>query len=44
MPYFHLLHFVKNEQYGEGEMSQYIVFVYVYAFKFALAISPQEVC
>ena len=27
MTYFHLLPFVKNEQYGEGEMSQAVVFV-----------------
>ena len=28
MPYFHLLPFVNNEKYGEGEMSQVGVFVY----------------
>ena len=44
MPYFHLLTFVNNEQCGEGEMSQYVVFVYVFAFNFALNISPLEVC
>ena len=26
MPYFHPLPFVKNEKYGEGEMSQAVVF------------------
>ena len=43
MPYLHLLPFVNNEQYGEGEMSQAVVFVYVLAFNFALTISPLEV-
>ena len=27
MPYFRLLNFVNNEQYGEGEMSRVVVFV-----------------
>ena len=44
MPYFHLLPFVNNEQYGEGEMSQAIVFVYVFAFIFALTLSLLESC
>ena len=44
MPYFRLLSFVNNEQCGEGEMSQYVVFVYVFAFNFSLTLSPLEVC
>ena len=44
IPYFHLLPFVNNEQYGEGETSQAIVFVYFFAFNFALNLSPLEVC
>ena len=44
MPYFQFLPFVNNEQYGEGEMSQAVVFVYVFAFNFALTLSPLEVC
>ena len=40
IPYFHLLPFVNNEQYGEGEMSQVVVFVYVFAFNFALTLFP----
>ena len=44
MPYFHLLPVVNNEQYGEGEMSQAVVFVYFFAFNFALTLSPLEVC
>ena len=43
MPYFHLLPFVNNEQYGEGEMSRVDVSVYVFAFNLALTISPMEV-
>ena len=35
MPYFYLLPFVNNKQYGESEMSQYVVFVYIFAFNFA---------
>ena len=34
----------KNEQYGEGEMSQAVVFGYVFAFNFSLTLSPLEVC
>ena len=44
MPCLHLLPFIKDEQYGEGEMSQDVVFVYVFAFNFALNLYPQEVC
>ena len=44
MPYFHLLPFVSNEQYEEGEMSRVVVYVYVFAFNSALTISPLEVC
>ena len=44
MPYFHLPPFVNNEQYGEGEMSRVVVFIYVSAFSFALTLSPLEVC
>ena len=44
MPYFHLLPFLINEQYGEGEMSRVFVFVYVFAFNFALTLSSLEVC
>ena len=44
MPYFHLLPFVNNKEYGEGEMIQAIVFVYIFAFNFTLALSPLEVC
>ena len=43
MPYFRLLPFVNNEQYGEGEISQAVVFVYFFAFIFALTLSPKEV-
>ena len=42
MPYFHLLIFVINEQYVEGEISLVVVFVYVFAFNFALTIFPLE--
>ena len=44
VPHFHLLWFLINQQYEEGEMSQYIVFVYVFAFNFALNIPPLEIC
>ena len=44
MPYFHLLPFVNNEQYGEGEKSQVAVFVYFFAFNFASTLSTQGVC
>ena len=44
MPYFHLLYFVNNEQYVEGEISQVFVFMYVFTFNFALTISPLELC
>ena len=44
MPYFHLLHFLNNEQYKEGEIIQVVVFVYVLAFNFALTLSSLEVC
>ena len=43
MSYFHILPFVKKRQYGEGEMSQVVIFVYVFAFNFSLTISPLEV-
>ena len=36
MTYFHLLPFVKNEQYGEGEMNQAVVFVYLFSFHLIL--------
>ena len=36
--------FCEYEQYGEGEMSQAVVFVYFLSFFFALTLSPQEVC
>ena len=36
MPYFHLITFVNNKQYGESEMSQVVVFVYIFAFNFHL--------
>ena len=32
MPYFHLLIFVISEQYGEGEISQVVIFVSVLSF------------
>ena len=44
MPYFHLLLFVNNKQYGEGEIIQAVVFVYVFAFNFELTLFPLEVC
>ena len=44
MPYFRLLPFVNNEQYGEGEISQAVVFVYVFELNLALTLSPQEFC
>ena len=44
MPYFVLLPFVNNKQYGEGEMSPDVVFVYFFAFNFVLTLSPQELC
>ena len=44
MSYFHLLPFVNNEQYGEGEMIRVVIFVYFYAFNFALTNSHLEVC
>ena len=44
MPYFHLLPLANNKQYGEGEMSRVVVYVYIFAFNFALTISPLEVC
>ena len=44
LAHFHLLPFVNNKQYGEGEMIQSVVFLYVFAFNFALTLSPQEVC
>ena len=44
MSYLHLLPFVNNEQYREGEMIQFVVFVYVFAFNFAPNIYPMEVC
>ena len=40
--YFHILTFEKNEQYGEDEMSQAVVFLYVFAFNFALTLYPLE--
>ena len=42
--YFHLLHFVNNEQYGVGKMSRVVVFVYVFAFNFSLTPYPLEFC
>ena len=44
MPYFHLLPFVNNEQYGEGEISQVVVFIYVFAFNFSLTLYLLEIC
>ena len=44
MPYFHLLPYVTNEKYGEGEMSRVVVFFYVFAFNFSLTIFYLEVC
>ena len=44
MPYFQLLPFLNNTQYGEDEMSQAVVFVYVFAINLALILSPLEVC
>ena len=44
MSYFYLSPFENNEQYGEGEMSQAVVFVYVFVFNFALTLSFLEVC
>ena len=44
MPYFHLLTFGNSKQYGEGEMSRFIVFVYVFVFNLALALSSKELC
>ena len=44
MPYFHLLPFVNNEQYGEGEMSQVVVYVYFFAFNFTPTLYPLEFC
>ena len=43
MLYFRLLPFVINEQYGEGDMRQAVVFVNIF-FVFALTLSPLEVC
>ena len=39
MPYFHLLPFVNNEQYGEVEMSQALVFVYLFPFLCTYSLS-----
>ena len=44
MPYFHLLPFVNNEKYGEGEMSGVVVYFYVFEFNSALTLYPLEVC
>ena len=44
MTYFHLFPFVNNKQYGEGKMSQAVVFVYIIAFNFAPTLFPLEVC
>ena len=44
MSYLHLLPFVNNEQYGEDEMSWFVLFVYVFAFNLALNLSPLVVC
>ena len=38
MPHFHILSFVINKQYEEGEMSRVVVFVYVFAFNFSLTL------
>ena len=43
MPYFPLPPFVINEQYGEGDMRQAVVFV-KFVFVFALTLSPLEFC
>ena len=37
MPYFHLVPFLFSAQYGEGEMSQVVIFVSVY-YLFAILI------
>ena len=42
MPYFHLLPVVNKEQYGEGEISRVVVFVYVLAFNFSLTLYHLE--
>ena len=39
MPYFHLLPFVNNKHYGEGEISQAVVFVYLFSFFFTYSFS-----
>ena len=44
MSYFHLLPFVDNGKYVEGEMSQFFFFAYFFALNFALNISPMELC
>ena len=44
MPYFLLLPFVIIKQYGEGEISRCVVFVYVLVFNFILTIFPLGVC
>ena len=42
MTYFHLLIFVIDKQYVEGELSLVVVFVYVFVFNFTLTIFPLE--
>ena len=44
VPYFYLLPFVNNKQYGEVGMSRVVVFVCAFAFYFSLHLSPLEVC
>ena len=38
MPYFHLLLFVIIKQYGEGDMSQFVIFVLVLSFLYILVV------
>ena len=44
MPYLYLLPFLISKQYGEGDISQVVVFVYVFAFNFSPNIFPLGVC
>ena len=44
MPYLRVLPFVNKKLYGEGEMSQAVVFVYVIELNFSLTISLLRLC
>ena len=41
MPYFHPLPFLNKEEYGEGEISQVVVFVYLLSLHFSSTNSQQ---